>query len=59
MGESLPRQNIILVGDLNMMLSHEDNEGVIYIIGQFREILEDMILDWDLMDIKPIKGRYT
>lgn len=36
--------------DFNVVLSSKD---------PFCESMEDLIADWDLVDVKPLKGKYT
>jgi exonuclease III len=52
-------ENIILGGDLNVTLSTEEKRGGSIVRDPAREWVEDLISTWDLMDIKPSKGRYT
>ena len=48
-----------MVGDFNIVLSREEKRGGNPIHDPLREILEDLISYWELMDVKPIKGKYT
>jgi len=51
-------ENIIRVGDLNLtLLSSEKREGSI-VRDPARESTEDLMQDWDLLDIKPTVGKY-
>jgi ribonuclease HI/exonuclease III len=52
-------ENIILGGDLNVTLSTEEKRGGSIVRDPAREWVEDLMSTWDLMDIKPSKGRYT
>jgi hypothetical protein len=52
-------ENIILGGDLNVTLSTEEKRGGSIVRDPAREWVEDLISTWDLMDIKPSRGRYT
>ena len=52
-------RNIILAGDLNVTLSVDEKKGGSPIRDQSREWLEDIILGWDLIDIKPSIGKFT
>jgi exonuclease III len=52
-------ENIIIVGDLNVTLSLGEKKGGSIVRDPFREWVEDIILDWDLEDIKPPRGKYT
>ena len=52
-------ENIIITGDLNLMLlSTEKREGCI-VQDPTREWAEDLMQDWDLLDIKPSSGKFT
>ena len=46
-------RNIILAGDLNIMLATDEKKGGSPIRDQAEEWVEDIILGWDLLDIKP------
>ena len=52
-------RNIILAGDLNVTLSADEKKGGSPIRDQSREWLEDIILGWDLINIKPATGKFT
>jgi hypothetical protein len=52
-------ENIILEGDLNVTLSLGEKKGGSIVRDPFREWVEDIILDWELEDIKPSRGNYT
>jgi exonuclease III len=52
-------ENIILGGDLNVTLATEEKRGGSIVRDPAREWVEDLISAWDLMDIKPLRGRYT
>jgi hypothetical protein len=52
-------ENIILVGDLNVTLSQGEKKGGTIVRDPIREWVEDIILDWELEDIKPSRGKYT
>ena len=54
----IPR-NIIIAGDLNITLAAEKKKGGSIVRDQAREWVEDIILHWDLMDIKPPSGKFT
>jgi exonuclease III len=51
--------NIILGGDLNVTLAQEEKRGGSIVRDPAREWVEDLASAWDLLDIKPVKGRYT
>jgi exonuclease III len=51
--------NIILGGDLNVTLAQDEKRGGSIVRDPAREWVEDLASAWDLLDIKPAKGRYT
>eukprot|EP00253_Pinus_taeda_P009526 PITA_09526 len=51
--------NIIIVGDLNITLSSSEKRGGSIVRDPAREWVEDVMQDWDLLDIKPLKGKHT
>jgi hypothetical protein len=52
-------ENIIIIGDLNVTLSQGEKKGGTIVRDPIREWVEDTILDWELEDIKPSRGKYT
>lgn len=52
-------ENIILGGDLNITLALEEKKGGTHVRDPAREWVEDIILAWDLEDIKPTQGKFT
>ena len=52
-------ENIILVGDLNITLNSKEKKGGSIVRYPLREIVEDVMMDWDLEDIKPNRGNFT
>ena len=51
--------NIIITGDLNVTHAVEEKKGGSPVRDQAREWVEDIILDWELEDIKPSHGKFT
>ena len=51
--------NVILAGDLNIILNQDEKRGGSLIRDPIREIVEDTMSEWDLMDVKPASGNYT
>jgi len=49
----------IIGGDFNTHLNPGEKKGGSKIKDPFSENLIDLILDWDMQDIKPSKGKYT
>ena len=52
-------ENTIIVGDLNLTLLLSEKRGCNIIRDTTREWVEDLMQDWDLLDIKPSNGKYT
>jgi exonuclease III len=52
-------ENIIIAGDLNISLSQSEKRGGCIVRDPAREWVEDLIQDWDLLDVKPSRGKYT
>ncbi|WP_208081165.1 hypothetical protein, partial [Bacteroides uniformis] len=51
--------NIVIGGDLNIILDPKEKRGGIYARDPFINTLENLIQQWDLVDYKPVKGKYT
>lgn len=49
--------NIIIAGDLNVTLAVDEKKGGSIVRDLAREWVEDIMLDWDLEDIKPSSGK--
>jgi exonuclease III len=52
-------KNIIVAGDLNLTLRMEEKRGGTIIRDPASEWVEDLMHDWDLLDIPPENGKYT
>eukprot|EP00253_Pinus_taeda_P012274 PITA_12274 len=52
-------ENIIIAGDLNLTLLLSEKRGGNIVQDPARELAEDLMQDWDLIDIKPITGKFT
>lgn len=52
-------ENIIIAGDLNVTLATEEKKGGSPVRDPAREWVEDIMIGWDLEDIKPSAGKYT
>jgi exonuclease III len=52
-------ENLVLAGDLNVTLATSEKKGGSPVRDPAREWVEDLMLDWDLEDIKPTKGKFT
>ena len=51
--------NVIIAGDLNVTLSQDEKRGGSLVRDPIREIVDETMLEWDLMDIKPSLGKFT
>jgi exonuclease III len=51
--------NIIIGGDLNVTLATTEKKGGSIVRDPTREWVEDIMLEWELEDVKPTKGNYT
>jgi ribonuclease HI/exonuclease III len=51
--------NIIIAGDLNLVMNGKEKRGGRPSKDQMIFVVEDIIQQWDLMDFKPSKGLYT
>jgi hypothetical protein len=49
----------ILAGDFNVVRNSSEKRGGFFGWVPFRENLEELLVDWDMLDINPQKGRYT
>ena len=52
-------ENIIIAGDLNVTLAAEEKKGGSPVRDPAREWVEDIMIGWDMEDIKPSAGKYT
>jgi exonuclease III len=52
-------KNSIVGGDFNVVLSNKEKRGGSIIKDPFKESMEDLIADWELVDIKPKIWKYT
>ena len=48
-----------MAGDLNVTLASSEKKGGSLVRDPSREWVEDIILGWDLLDIKPARGKFT
>eukprot|EP00253_Pinus_taeda_P022475 PITA_22475 len=51
--------NIIIAGDLNVTLALDEKKGGSIVRDPAKEWVEDIMLGWDLEDIKPSSGKFT
>ena len=51
--------NIIVVGDLKIMMDPKDKSGGVYGRDPMLKTMENFIQFWNFIDFKPKKGRYT
>jgi len=59
MVDSEDLRNVIIAGDLNLTLSLAQKRGGSVVRDSSRELVEDLLQDWNLIDIKPSSGKYT
>ena len=52
-------ENVIIVGDLNLSFISVEKRGGSIVRDLSREWAEDLMQDWDLLDIKPSTGKFT
>lgn len=52
-------ENIIIAGDLNLTLHPSEKRGGSILRDPAREWVEDIMQDWDLLDIKPSSSKYS
>jgi len=52
-------QNIIIAGDMNVTLAVNEKKGGSPVRDPAREWVEDLMLGWELEDIKPTSGKFT
>jgi len=52
-------RNCIIAGDLNIIQNSVEKRGGIFGRDPSRENLEEIIMDWDLLDIPPQHGKFT
>eukprot|EP00253_Pinus_taeda_P006650 PITA_06650 len=52
-------ENVIIAGDLNTTLHSSEKRGGSIVRDSATEWVEDLLQDWDLLDIKPVSGMFT
>ena len=52
-------ENIIIASDLNVTLAAKEKKGGSLVRDPAREWVEDLMLGWELEDIKPTSGKFT
>ena len=57
--ELISPNNIIIAGDLNLVMNGKEKRGGRISKDQQIHVVEDMIQQWDIMDFKPRRGLYT
>eukprot|EP00253_Pinus_taeda_P036438 PITA_36438 len=57
--ERLNPMNIVIGGNLNIILDPKEKRGGTFLRDPFLSTVENLILQWDLVDFKPVKGEYT
>ena len=51
--------NVIIVGDLNIILNEKEKSGGIYGKDPLLNLVDKFILSWELIDFKPKRVRFT
>jgi hypothetical protein len=59
MKETIKMVFFILASDFNMVLAQEEKCGGSYVCNLFKKKVEDIMANWDLIDVKPRRGKYT
>jgi exonuclease III len=57
--ELLNPKNIVIGGDLNIIMDPKEKRGGTFYKRPFLNTVENLMLQWDLVDFKPVKGEYT
>jgi len=57
--ETKVAKDCIIADEFNVTIPISEKRGEIIVWDPLREKMEELIVYWDLLDIKPIKGRYT
>jgi len=52
-------KRIVIVGDLNIIMDPKEKRGGSYFRDPMLYIVENLMIQWDLVDFKPVKGEYT
>jgi len=52
-------QNIVIAGDLNITINQSEKKGGSLTRDPFKDQVESIMQDWDLLDIKLKKGKFT
>ena len=52
-------ENLVVAGDLNVTLALAERKGGSLVRDSAREWVEDLMMDWELEDIPPDKGKFT
>ena len=51
--------NVIIAGDLNVILNQEEKRGGTVVRDPIREYVDELIMDWGVSDIIPAKEKFT
>jgi hypothetical protein len=52
-------EDCIVVGDFNVIRNSAEKRGGNFGRDPFREKMEELIEDWDMLDISPQRGKFT
>jgi hypothetical protein len=58
-GDSFLGSNRILSNDLNIILSLNEKQGDSFSKYPLREIVDELLTEWDIFNPNPKKGKYT
>jgi hypothetical protein len=57
--ENYGSNSSIMAEDFNIILTNSEKKGGNIVCNTMRERMEDLISNWDLLDVKPIEGKHT
>eukprot|EP00253_Pinus_taeda_P006193 PITA_06193 len=57
--EQISPSNLVIGGDLNIILDPKEKKGGIQSRDPFSRTVGNLIQRWDLVDLKPVKGKFT
>eukprot|EP00253_Pinus_taeda_P002669 PITA_02669 len=57
--EQISPSNLVIGGDLNIILDLKEKKGGIQSKDPFSRTVGSLIQRWDLVDLKPVKGKFT
>jgi len=57
--DNLEPSTCLIVGDFNTIMQNTETRGGNIVKDPMREHMENLITEWDLFYVKPLKGKYT